>query len=312
MKIIAVEPIGMSAALIAGFEEEFARSGDLFVCFPDRNENPKVLIERMHDADAVIISNIKLDSEILSACPKLKMLSVAFTGIDHIDLEYCSNNGIAVYNASGYATVAVAELAIGLMLDLCRHITLLDAATRRSGTRNNFLGSQLHGKTIGVVGTGAIGRQTAFALQSLGCNVVAWNRTPHEEVLNHNIPYLPLDELLAISDIITLHLPLTKETEGLISAEKLSLCKPTAILINSARGKIVDIQALAEALKNGLLAGAGIDVYETEPPLREGHPLLDAPNCILVPHIGYATRESFDLRIDIVIENVRTWLRSVR
>jgi len=310
MKIIAVEPIGMSGAQIAGFEEEFARSGNQFVCFPDRNENPKVLIERMHDADVVIISNIKLDREILSACPKLKMLSVAFTGIDHINLEYCSNKGIAVYNASGYATVAVAELAIGLMLDLYRHITILDAATRQLGCRNNFLGRQLKGKTVGVVGTGTIGRETAFALQSLGCKVVAWNRTPHEEVLNHNIHYLPLDELLTISDIITLHLPLTNETEGLISAERLSLCKPTAILINCARAKIVDMHALAAALHNGLLAGAGIDVYETEPPLPQNHPLLDAPNCILVPHIGYATREAFDSRIDIVMDNVRNWLLS--
>jgi len=311
MKIIAVEPIGMSSAQIAGFEEEFARSGNQFVCFPDRNENPKVLIERMHDADVVIISNIKLDRTTLSACPKLKMLSVAFTGLDHIDLEYCSNKEIAVYNASGYATVAVAELAIGLMLDLYRHITILDAATRQSGYRKNFLGRQLKGKTVGVVGTGAIGRETAFALQSLGCKVVAWNRSSHQDVLNHNIPYIPLDELLAISDIITLHLPLTNETKGLISAEKLSLCKPTAILINCARGKIVDMNALSEALKNGLLAGAGIDDYETEPPLPKDHPLLDAPNCLLVPHIGYATREAFDIRIDIVIDNVRNWLRSI-
>ena len=123
------------------------------------------------------------------------------------------------------------------------------------------------------------------------------------------IPYLPLDELLRQSDVVSLHVPLTQETHHLISAEKLALCRPSAILINTARGNVVDMEALAAALREGRLAGAGLDVYEKEPPLPAEHPLLQAPNVVLAPHVGYATREAFDMRIDIVLEHLRDYLR---
>jgi len=305
MKIVAVEPIGISEERAQQIAAQLANQNHEFICYRDRKEDAATLIERMKSADVVIVSNIKIGADILSQCPNLKMLDVAFTGLDHIDLTYCKEHHITVKNASGYATEGVAELAIGLMLDLYRHITVLDSATRKGETRNNFLGKELRGKRVGVVGTGAIGTQTALLLQHFGCDVVAWNRSQKAEIKAHNIPYLALDELLSSCDIITLHVPLTDETYHLISKEKLALCKPTAILINTARGNVVDIDALAEALKAGKLAGAGIDVFEKEPPLPSNHPLIDAPNCILVPHVGYATREAFDDRIDIVLGNLR-------
>lgn len=305
MKIIAVEPIGISEERAAAIAADLALRGDEFVCYRDRKEDAATLIERMKDAEVVIVSNIKIGADILSQCPNLKMLNVAFTGLDHIDLDYCQAHGIAVKNASGYATEGVAELAIGLMLDLYRRITVLDADTRNSGTRNNFLGRELRGKRVGIVGTGAIGARTALLLQHFGCEVVAWSRTQKEDVQKMGIPYLSLEELMSTCDIISLHVPLTADTHHLISRELLSLCKPTAILINTARGNVVDIDALADLLKEGKIAGAGIDVFEKEPPLATDHPLFDAPNCILVPHVGYATREAFDDRIDIILNNLK-------
>lgn len=304
MKIIAVEPIGISEERAAAIAADLALRGDEFVCYRDRKEDAATLIDRMKDAEVVIVSNIPVRANVLEQCPCLKMLDVAFTGLDHIDLDYCQAHGITVKNASGYATEGVAELAIGLMLDLYRRITVLDADTRKGGTRNNFLGKEIRGKRVGIVGTGAIGIQTATLLQAFGCEVVAWSRTQKEDVQKMGIPYLSLEELMSTCDIISLHVPLTAETHHLISREMLTLCKPTAILINTARGNVVDIDALADLLKEGKIAGAGIDVFEKEPPLATDHPLFDAPNCILVPHVGYATREAFDDRIDIILNNL--------
>ena len=304
MKIVAVEPIGISEERATHIANDLAAKGHEFICYRDRKEDAETLIERMKDAEEVVVSNIKIGSDILSQCPKLKKLNVAFTGLDHIDLEYCRAHGIEVVNASGYATEGVAELAIGLMLDVYRRITALDADIRRGGTRNNFLGRELRGKRVGIVGTGAIGQRTAFLLQHFGCEVVAWSRSEYDDVVAHGIVYLPLEELMKTSDIISLHVPLTAETHHLISRERLALCKPTAVIINTARGNVVDIDALADMLKAGAIAGAGFDVYEKEPPLAEDHPLFSAPNCVLVPHVGYATREAFDDRIDIVLSHI--------
>lgn len=304
MKIVAVEPIGISEQRAAEIAADLAKKCHDFVCYRDRKEDAGTLIDRMKDAEVVIVSNIPVRANVLEQCPCLKMLDVAFTGLDHIDLDYCQAHGITVKNASGYATEGVAELAIGLMLDLYRHITVLDADTRKGGTRNNFLGKELRGKRVGIVGTGAIGIQTAKLLQAFGCDVVAWSRTQKADVQAMGIAYLPLEELMSTSDIISLHVPLTADTHHLISKEMLALCKPTAILINTARGNVVDIDALACLLKEGKLAGAGIDVFEKEPPLALDHPLFDAPNCIVVPHVGYATREAFDDRIDIILNNL--------
>jgi D-3-phosphoglycerate dehydrogenase len=304
MKIIAVEPIGISAERAEAIKKELAAKGHEFVWYPDRKEDSATLAERMKEAEAVIISNIPLSAEVLSQCPKLRFLDVAFTGLDHIDMAYCQEHGIKVKNASGYATQAVAELAVGLAIDVFRKITSLDGSIRQGGVRGAFLGRELHGKTVGVVGTGAIGIRTAQLFQAFGCKVIAWSRTQKPDVTAMGVTYVPLDELMRTSDIISLHVPLTAETKHLISKEMLALCKPTAVLINTARGNVVDMDALAASLREGRLAGAGIDVYEKEPPLPETHPLLSSPNCVLVPHVGYATREAFDIRIDIVLGNL--------
>lgn len=308
MKISCVEPLGISGEQFEQLKAEFASAGHEFVYYTDRNESHEALVERISDADIVVISNIKLGAETMSQCPNLKFLSVAFTGLDHIDLEYCKAHGIEVRNAAGYSTVAVSELAVGLMLDVMRRITELHNNTLMGMTREGFLGHELHGKTVGVVGTGAIGTATIRLLVAFGCKVLAYSRTERDEVKALGAQYVSLEELLKESDIVTLHVPLTSETTHLIDADQIALMKESAILINTARGNVVNIPALAAALYEGRIAGAGIDVYEKEPPLEDEHPLIQVDNCVLVPHIGYATREAFDIRAGIVFDNVRNYL----
>ena len=308
MKISVVEPLGIGKEQFETLRAEFETKNCVFEYYMDRNENPDTIAQRIGDADIVVISNIRLSAETMAKCSNIKMLSVAFTGLDHIDLDYCGAKNIEVFNASGYSTVAVSELAIGLMLDVYRKITEMDANTRQLGSRGMFLGRELHGKTVGVVGTGAIGIQTINLLKAFGCKVLAYSRTQRSEVKALGVEYVSLEHLMANSDIVTLHVPATKDTAQMINAEMISLMKPSAILINTARGAVVDNNALANALKDGKIAGAGIDVYETEQPLPENHPLLSAPNAVLLPHIAYATREAFDIRADIVMNNIHKWL----
>lgn len=308
MKIVAVEPIGISRQRAEELVERYAAKGCDFVVYPDRKEDEQTLVERMKDADVVIVSNIRLSREVLEQCPKLKFLNVAFTGLDHIDGEYCREKGIEIRNASGYATQAVAELAVGLMLDVYRKITPFDASTRNLQGRNNILGRELHGKTVGLVGTGAIGLRTAAILKAFGCRLLAYSRTERQEALDMGVEYTTLEDLMKRSDIISLHTPLTAQTKGLISREMLELCKPSAIIINTARGAVIDNEVLAEMLNKGCISGAGIDVYEYEPPLQSNHPLLSAKNAVLLPHVAFATQESFSMRVDIILRNLDEYL----
>lgn len=310
MKIVAVEPIGISSEKAEELAKVYEKKGHEFIVFPDRNEQEAVLIERMKDADILIVSNIRLRKEVLEQCPDLKFLNVAFTGLDHIDMQYCRERGIEVRNAAGYATEAVAELAVGMMLDLYRKITPFDSATRNLSTRNNILGRELHGKTVGIVGTGAIGLKTAGILKAFGCRLLAYSRSQRKEALEMGMEYTSLEDLMRHSDIISLHTPLTDQTHNMINRDMLSLCKTDAIIVNTARGGVIDNAALAEMLNEGKIAGAATDVYETEPPLKADHPLLSAKNTLLLPHVAYATRESFDARIDIIIDNLNRYLEN--
>ena len=305
MHIVCVEPLGMPESFFEEKRAFFARQGDQFTYYMDRKEDSATLVERMKDADVAVISNIPLREEVLRACPKLRFLSVAFTGLDHIDLAYCQAHNIRVRNAAGYSTTAVSELAVGMMLDLLRHTTELDSVTRRGGSRGSLLGGELRGRTVGVVGTGAIGTATIKLLLAFGCTVVAYSRTERDAVKEMGVRYLSLDELMACSDIVTLHVPMNNETRHLIDARRIALMKPTALLVNTARGGVVDTAALADAMQNGTIAGAAVDVYDSEPPLATDHPLLQAPNCLCLPHIGYATREAFDIRAGIVFKELR-------
>lgn len=305
MKIVQVESLGVSKQELEEAKLEFEKLGHQYIYYSDIPKNEDELIARMKDADIVNISNIKLTAKAIESCPNLKYLNVAFTGVDHVDLECCKKHGIKVSNAAGYSTEAVSELAVGLAVALMRNFSQMDGNTRKLGNRNNFLGTELCGKIVGIVGTGAIGLATARIFKAFGCKILAYSRTQKNI---DGITYTTLDELFAKSDIISLHIPANAQTKGLISKDLLTKMKETAIIINTARGPVMDNAALAELLKAGKIAGAGIDVYETEPPLPENHPLLSAPNTILLPHVGYASKEAMQKRFVIVKANLHSYL----
>lgn len=309
MKIVAIENIGLNLAQIADLASRFEALGHSLTFFEERSEDENIIIERAKDAEIIIVSTIRLSERFILSCPDLKMIAVAFTGCDHIPLDLCRAKGITVCNAAGYSTRAVAELAIGLMIDLLRRVTSLEAETRKGKGRNGFLGKELSGKTVGIIGTGSIGLNVARILQAFGCNIVAYSRSINLKALRQNIQYLTLDEVMAVSDIITIHTPLTPQTQNLIGERELGLMKSSAFLINTARGGVVDQTALAKALISQKIAGAGLDVFDKEPPLPVDHPLLMTPNTIVVPHIGYATEEAIHDRGEIVEANILAFMQ---
>ena len=305
MKIVIVEPLGVSLKKLNEIKSHFENLGHELKFYTNRNETTKELIKRIGDAEILTISNISVGEDIIKACPNLKLINLAFTGVNHIDLACCKKNNIAVCNAAGYSTTSVAELAVGLAINLQRNIVEMDANTRDFDDRNNYLGTELKNKTVGIIGTGAIGLATAKLFNAFGCNIIAHSR--REKPIDW-IQYVSLNELMSESDIISLHIPANKETNKLIDESKLSLMKKSAVIINTARGQVVDNKVLSEMLMTKKIAGAAIDVYETEPPLPKEHPLLSAPNTILLPHIAYASVEAMYNRIEIVKTNIESFL----
>lgn len=305
MKIVFLEPLGLKVSQIEAACEGLKKAGHEVVVFADRNENTDELIRRAEGAEVVIESNIPLRKDFLDACPSLKMLSIAFTGLDHIDMEECQRRGIVVKNAAGYSTQAVAELTLALMIDLYRKVLENDAITRQCNRKGILPGREIGGKTIGIIGMGNIGQRVAQLAKAFGCKVLAWNRTPKQV---DGVTFVDKETLLKESDIVTLHIALNADTRDFITAADFALMKPDSLLINTARGPIVNETALANALKQGQIAAAATDVYGTEPPLKPDNPLFGAPNLIMLPHIGFATEEAFVLRLGIVVRNVEEFI----
>ena len=235
----------------------------------------------------------------------MKLISVAFTGIDHLDVDYCKEKNIMICNSVGYSTVAVAEEVFGMIIALYRHLLASDERTRHQQTKDGLNLLEMAGKTIGVVGAGEIGQRVIKIAQAFDLKVLCYSRTKR---MIQGVEFVDLDTLMKESDIVTLHIPATPATHHLIDADKIALMKKEAVLINTARGTIVDSEALAEALNNHKIAGAGIDVFEMEPPIPSEHPLLNAKNTILAPHIGFATKEALVKRADVVFENIKKYL----
>jgi phosphoglycerate dehydrogenase-like enzyme len=308
MNIKIIEPIGQSETAIRSRLGDLPEKGGhhLFI-FDTRGLNDADLIQKVRDADILLLSNRPLSREVIEACPNLKLICVAFTGIDHVDQDACKARGIILHNAAGYAVHAVSELAIGLMIALLRRVVSADATIRGGGDNRLLLGNELFGKTLGVVGCGAIGLQVARLGNAFGCQVLGFERHLHraDDVA---IQHVELDELLSRSDIVSLHLPLTTETRGFIGPEQLARMKRSAILINTARGPVVDQSALIETLHQKRLAGAAIDVFDQEPPLPTTHPIFKAPNTVLLPHIGFETVEAMSAKADIALHHLENFL----
>lgn len=303
MNLVIAEPLAVAPELLESLSKDFKEQGWTLTVYEDRPKDQAELGDRLANADAAVIANYPLRREALEKASHLQYLCIAFTGVDHVDIACCREKHIAVSNCAGYSTEAVAELVFSLILGLYRKLKTADHAVRAAGTNAGLMGIELSGKRFGIIGTGAIGSRTAEIARAFGCDVWGYNRTPKDETIH----YADLDTVLTTSDIISIHLPLTDETRGLISAEKIKEMKPNAILINTARGPVIDNRALAEALKAGTIAGAGIDVYETEPPIPSDHPLLSAPNCLLTPHVGFFSAEAMQKRAVIVFDNLKAW-----
>lgn len=306
MKIVMLESLAIRGELLEQYTEPLRQAGHIFEAY-ERDDDTAKQIERCKDADILLIANMPLKGEVIENCPNLKFIDVAFTGVDHVDLEAAKRNNIAVSNASGYSNDSVAELTICMMLSLLRNVPQVDARCREGKTKEGLVGNELRGKTVGIVGTGAIGSRVGELCRAFGCRTIAYNGFSGKES-TAEMTYLPLAEMMEQADIVTLHCPVTEQSKNLINAETIRYMRKHAILINAARGPVVDSQALADALNKGELAGAGIDVFETEPPLDPVHPLLHTPNTIVTPHVAFATEESMEKRAEIVFANIEKWI----
>ena len=309
MRVAVLEPLGVPAeALEAEIRLACAEQADSLeiVTYANRSEDPSTLVQRAQDAEIVVLSNIPFPAAVLERLPRLQYICVAFAGYDHIDMNYCHAHGIRVANCAGYSTTAVAELVIAFAINLGRSVLPCDAAVRAQGTKDGLVGPELEGKTFGIIGLGAIGTRVAQLAQAFGCKVLAYNRSAREVPGVHMVS---LEELLAQSDIISVHVPQNAETTHMIGEAQFALCKPSAYFINCARGPIVDSQALAQALNEGKLAGAAVDVFETEPPIAPDHALLTARNVIATPHIAFASHQAFEKRARIVAQNIATYMQ---
>lgn len=266
-----------------------------------------ILIERISGAQAVvnIRSSVTFDAEVLTHCPQLKVLSLWGTGTDHVDLEAAAAQGVAVTNTPGVSAVAMAEHALALMLAVARDIPRIDSKTRKGAWPRGFV-TQLHGKVLGVVGLGAIGMQTARIARGIGMRVLGWTRNPQGKPVDElGVEMVTLEELYRRSDVVSLHVRLTPETVGMVGRAEFDAMKESAILINTARGAVVDETALLQALRFGSIRGAGLDVFDQEP-LPQGHPLSSEPRVVMTPHSGGVTPEALERGLQMAVDNLFT------
>jgi D-lactate dehydrogenase len=284
--------------------------------------------------DGSVVLGVFVDSvvnvAVMDAFPNLKLIVSLSTGFDHIDLDEAAKRGITVCNVPSYGENTVAEFAFGLILDLSRKIYMAIDQVKESGNfgLERLRGFDLEGKTIGVIGTGKIGRHSIVMAKGFGMNIIAYDPFPNESLQKDlGFKYVPMDELLSQSDVITLHVPYSKETHHLIDAAALSKMKKTAILINTSRGGIVDTDALVNALNKKQIAGAGLDVLEEENAVKdepgflarnrgneqemrtilEDHELIRMPNVVVTPHNAFNTDEALRRILDTTVDNIKAW-----
>ena len=306
MKVVIAEPLAVPSEALAELLEPIEGNGVEVVVCADKPRSLSDWVSRCEGADVVVMANTPFPSQALVELPRLKYLNVAFTGTDHVPVKEAKERGIIVSNATGYSEIAVSELCIGMTIGLLRDLRAAGRGIRQGEGSTRFCGQEIHGKIVGILGTGHIGLKTAKLYQAFGAKVIAWSRTPKEEAKSMGIPYYPLEKVLEKADIISVHLPLTEETAGLLGEEEFARMKRNAVLVNCARGPIVDSNALAKALSEKRLRAA-VDVFEVEPPMAE-HPLFACEDALLTPHIGYFTEEAMLRRAKIVLENVERYL----
>ncbi len=279
----------------------------------DRTPRDKAA-ERIGDAEAVYTNKTPISREVIQECPNIKFIGMLSTGFDVVDVATAKEKGIAVCNIPTYGTAAVGQFAIALLLEICHHIGHHDKAVHEGAWENSadwcfwdYPLIELSGKTMGIIGYGRIGQATGAVAQAMGMKVLAYDAYKNPALESDSCQYTDMDTLLAASDVIALHCPLTPETRGLINRDSIARMKDGVILLNNSRGPLIAEQDLADALNSGKVYAAGLDVVSSEP-IRGDNPLLKAKNCIITPHISWAPKESRQRLMDIAVDNLVRFL----
>lgn len=272
------------------------------------------IVERMQGAEVVYTNKTPISGEAIASCPELKFISVLATGYNVVDVRAAKERGIPVTNIPTYGTMAVAQYAIALLLELCHHIGDHSCCVKKGDWTNskdwcfwNHPLTELDGKTMGIIGFGRIGQNTARIAQTLGMKILAFDTCKKPEFISDTLEYVELEELFARADVISLHCPLLPSTEGIINKETIQKMKNEVLIINTSRGPLIVEEDLCDALNCGKVAGAACDVVSTEP-IKMDNPLLQARNMIITPHIAWAPKESRQRLMDIAVENLKGYV----
>jgi len=309
MPIIVVpddEPPVLTGTIV---EERLRQLGEVRI-YNSRALGDEELLSRIADAD--IVYNIRSTSvfsrNVMKNCPRLKLIAIYGVGYDNVDVAAASELGITVTNTPGYSAVAVGEMSLSLMLAVAHRIAQNDRSIRAGGWARGY-SLQLYGKTLGVIGTGSIGQRVIQLGKAIGMKVIAWTLHPSpKRAAEYGVKFVSLDELMRQSDVVSIHVLGVPETDKLIGKRELALMKPTAMLINTARGSVVDEEALVEALQNDMIAGAGLDVFAIEP-LPLDHPLRSIENVVLSPHTASMVPEATLAGLKMAVDNVANFLQ---
>ena len=312
MRIVFLDASTLGAASL----EPISALGEL-VCYP--YSSPQEALERVNEAEVLIINKVRVTAELMEAAPNLRLICEAATGVNNIDLEAAAQRGIPVKNVAGYSTDSVVQLTFALILNLLCRTAEYDAYVKSGEysaspifTEVSRPFMELAGKTMGIVGMGTIGQRVAKAAEAFGMKVIYYSTSGTSHCKDY--PSVSIEELMTSSDIVSIHAPLNARTNGLIKARELSMMRPEAIVINIGRGGIVDEKALADAISEGRIAGAGLDVFTREP-LPADNPLLHTAHpekLSFTPHIGWASREALDRLVQGIASNIAEAVRGVK
>lgn len=291
--------------------DELREFGELIVYERTKEEQ---IIERSKDADILLVNDVPLSAKTIRALPRLKFICILATGYDQVDIQQAAKQQIVVSNCPGYSTYSVSQTAIALLLHLTQHVKDHADAVQAGQWSScedtcfwNYPLTELHEKTMGIIGLGTIGTQTAIIAEALGMKIISSSPRPKHIPELKTLAWVPLHQVFSNSDVLCLHCPLTAETEGIVNAERLDFMKPGAFLINTARGRLVVEQDLADALNREKIAGAAVDVLSQEPP-KPTHVLLSAKNCYVTPHNAWATREARSRLMSTAAQNIAAYV----
>lgn len=308
MHIVAIEPLGVTDEKLMEIAAPLVGKGHTVVQHSERTDELPELIQRSRKADVLLVVDQILPGKLFEACPNIKMISVASGFRGQVDLNKARAKLVSVYEMTEYWTYSVAEFALGLTLAVMRGIVTGDAAARGGKEQVIARGHELFGKTAGIIGTDLSGAHFAGILKAFGCELLGC-RLDHEKGADvQGLKYVTLDELLGRSDVVSLHLPLNPDSEGFLNRDKIALMKQGSILINTAHEGLVDNKGLSEALADGRLSGAGVDLSVPGAGIPKSHPLAKAPNMVLAPSLGSATAEALEKRAGIALGNVAAWM----